>query len=116
MVELEQRPAALLANIFRGQRHMWSPVLRGARKRVTHHAENILCQIRNGARAFSPELVSLILETVDAVKASCRDESRRITLAGSSMRISLRYRFAGLAPLTEQRAVVKPLSKARFRF
>ena len=74
MVELERCPtdALLLASIFRTIHtikdtcgflgfHML--------ERVTHHAENILSQVRDGERKLSPELVSLILETVDAVKA-----------------------------------------------
>jgi len=36
---------------------------------ITHHAETILGQVRNSERDLTPELVTLILETVDAVKA-----------------------------------------------
>jgi two-component system, chemotaxis family, sensor kinase CheA len=35
---------------------------------ISHHAENILSQLREGVCALTPELVSLILETVDAIK------------------------------------------------
>src|ERR1039458_10048469 len=35
---------------------------------VTHLAENILSQLRDGKRQLTPELVTLILETVDVVK------------------------------------------------
>jgi two-component system, chemotaxis family, sensor kinase CheA len=74
MVELEQRPdnASLLASIFRTIHtikgtcgFLGFTVL----ERITHHAENILSQVRNGDRELTLELVSLILETVDAVKA-----------------------------------------------
>lgn len=73
MVELEQRPgdAVLLASIFRTIHtikgtcgFLGFTVL----ERITHHAENILGQVRNGERDLTPELVSLILETVDAIK------------------------------------------------
>src|SRR5271168_4054047 len=74
MVELEQRPgdAPLLASIFRTIH-----TIKGTcgflgfstLERITHHAENILSQVRNGDRELTPELVSLTLETVDAVKA-----------------------------------------------
>ena len=73
MVELEQRPtdADLLASIFRTIHtikgtcgFLGFSVL----ERITHHAENILSQVRNGERGLTQELVSLILETVDAIK------------------------------------------------
>ena len=73
MVELEQRPADadLLAGIFRTIHtikgtcgFLGFSVL----ERITHHAENILSQVRNGERTLTQELVSLILETVDAIK------------------------------------------------
>jgi two-component system chemotaxis sensor kinase CheA len=73
MVELEQRPkdAVLLASIFRTIH-----TIKGTcgflgfhvLEHITHHAENILSQVRNGDRDLTPELVSLILETVDCVK------------------------------------------------
>jgi len=74
MVELEQRPAdsVLLASIFRTIHtikgtcgFLGFSVL----ERITHQAENILSQVRNGERDLTQELVSLILETVDAIKA-----------------------------------------------
>jgi len=36
---------------------------------VTHITENILSQVREGQRDLTPELISLVLEAVDAVKA-----------------------------------------------
>src|ERR1700759_1578583 len=73
MVEIEQRPgdATLLASIFRTIH-----TIKGTcgflgfstLERITHQAENILSQVRNGERELTADLVSLILETVDAVK------------------------------------------------
>ena len=73
LVELEQRPgdAVLLASIFRTIH-----TIKGTcgflnfrtLERITHHAESILSQVRNGERELTPELVSLTLQTVDAVK------------------------------------------------
>jgi two-component system chemotaxis sensor kinase CheA len=73
LVELEKRPQdrALLANIFRtfhslkgtsgffGFSHL---------EKVTHQAENVLSQLRDGKRILTPALVTLILESVDAVR------------------------------------------------
>ena len=74
MVELEKRPqdTALLASIFRTIH-----TIKGTcgflgfttLEAVTHLTENILNQLRNGERVLTPELASLILEAVDAVKA-----------------------------------------------
>jgi two-component system, chemotaxis family, sensor kinase CheA len=73
MVQLEQRPtdSDLLASIFRTIHTIKGTcgflgfnVLEG----ITHHAENILSQVRNGERELTQHLVSLILETVDAIK------------------------------------------------
>ncbi len=73
IVELEQCPddPRLLAGIFRTIH-----TIKGTcgflsfsnLESVTHIAENILSQLRNGERSLTPELTSLILQTVDAVK------------------------------------------------
>jgi len=73
MVQLEQRPkdATLLASIFRSIHTLkgtcgflgFSTI-----EAITHHAETILGQVREGERELTPDLVSIILETVDAVK------------------------------------------------
>jgi len=73
MVELEKRPqdAALLGSIFRTIHTIKGTcgfLGFGTLEAVTHLAENILNQLRSGERALTPELVSLILEAVDAVK------------------------------------------------
>ncbi len=41
----------------------------GVLERITHQAENILSQVRNAERVLNEELVSLVLETVDAIKS-----------------------------------------------
>jgi two-component system chemotaxis sensor kinase CheA len=73
LVELEKRPrdAALLASIFRTIHTIKGtcgflafPTL----ERVSHHAESLLSQLRGGERELTPALVSIILETVDAVR------------------------------------------------
>jgi two-component system chemotaxis sensor kinase CheA len=71
LVELERRPkdAALLGSIFRTFH-----TIKGAcgflafstLEKITHQAESLLCQLRDGQRELEPVLVSLILETVDA--------------------------------------------------
>ena len=73
LVELEKRPqdAALLGNIFRTIH-----TIKGAcgflafttLEGITHQAESLLSQLRDGKRKLTPELVSLILETVDATR------------------------------------------------
>ena len=70
MVELEQRPGdeELLASVFRTIHTIKGTCgflgftrLEG----ITHLAENILTQVRNRERDLTPELVSVVLETVD---------------------------------------------------
>jgi two-component system chemotaxis sensor kinase CheA len=73
IVELEERPrdAELLASVFRTMH-----TLKGtcgflgfsAMEQVSHHAENILSQVRSGVRLLEPGLVSLILEAVDMIR------------------------------------------------
>ena len=73
LVEIEKRPkdAALLASIFRTIH-----TIKGTcgflgfttLERITHQAETILSQLRDGGRELNPALVSLILETVDATR------------------------------------------------
>ena len=73
LVELEKRPgdAALLGSIFRTIH-----TIKGAcgflafstLEKITHQAESLLSQLRDGKRELTPALVSLILETVDATR------------------------------------------------
>jgi two-component system chemotaxis sensor kinase CheA len=72
-VELEKHPkdAALLASIFRTIH-----TIKGTcgflgfstLEKITHQAESILSQVRDGERELSRPLVSLIFETVDAIR------------------------------------------------
>ncbi len=74
VVLLEQRPkdAKLIASVFRtfhtikGTCGFFGFGILGA---VTHIAENILDQVRSNQRELTPKLTSLILQTVDAIKA-----------------------------------------------
>jgi two-component system chemotaxis sensor kinase CheA len=74
LVELEERPedATLLADVFRtvhtikGTSGFFGFDKLGG---ITHVAENILSQLRDRLRELTPEMASLILESVDAVKA-----------------------------------------------
>jgi two-component system chemotaxis sensor kinase CheA len=74
LVELERRPddSNLIGSIFRtihtikGTSGFFGFSILGS---ITHIAENILSQIRDRERMLTPELASLILETVDGVKA-----------------------------------------------
>jgi two-component system, chemotaxis family, sensor kinase CheA len=73
LVELEKRPrdTALLASIFRTIH-----TIKGTcgffgystLERITHEAETLLSQLRDGKRKLTPPLISLILETVDATR------------------------------------------------
>jgi two-component system chemotaxis sensor kinase CheA len=73
LVELEKRPGDtnLLSSIFRTIH-----TIKGAcgflafsvLEAITHQAETLLSQLRDGRRPLTPGLVSLILETVDATR------------------------------------------------
>src|SRR5271170_6059363 len=73
LVELEKHPhdADLLSSIFRTIH-----TIKGAcgflafsvLEAITHQAETLLSQLRDGHRELNPALVSLILETVDATR------------------------------------------------
>ncbi len=72
-IELEQRPEdnALLSSVFRTIHTIKGTggVLGfGILEAITHRAENILSQLREGERRLTPELTTLLLETVDIVK------------------------------------------------
>lgn len=73
LVELEQRPqdAALLASIFRTIHTIKGTCgffAFSTLERITHEAETLLSQLRDGKRKLTPSLISLILETVDATR------------------------------------------------
>lgn len=73
IVELESHPTDpdLLASIFRTIHSIKGTcgfLAFSTLESITHVAENILSQLRNGERSLTPELTSLILETMDAIK------------------------------------------------
>src|ERR1700728_2387712 len=72
-VELEKRPkdAALLASVFRTIHTIKGTcgfLAFTTLETITHQAESILSQVRDGKRELSRSLVSLIFETVDAIR------------------------------------------------
>ncbi len=73
LVELEKHPqdAGLLASIFRTIHTIKGTcgfLAFTTLEKITHQAENLLSQLRDGKRALTPQLVSLVLETVDATR------------------------------------------------
>jgi two-component system chemotaxis sensor kinase CheA len=73
LVELEKRPkdAALLGSIFRTIHTIKGTcgfLAFETLESITHKAESLLSQLRDGKRELTPELVSLILETVDVTR------------------------------------------------
>ena len=72
-VELEQRPEDrdLLGSVFRTIHTIKGTcgfLAFGTLEAITHRAENILSQLRDGERRLSPAITTLLLQTVDAVK------------------------------------------------
>ncbi|MBS1834437.1 MAG: chemotaxis protein CheW [Acidobacteria bacterium] len=77
MVEIERNPedAELLASIFRTIHTIKGTcgfLGFGLLEGITHTAESILSQCRNGERPLSPGVVSVVLETVDATRTILR--------------------------------------------
>jgi two-component system, chemotaxis family, sensor kinase CheA len=73
LVELEKRPqdTALLASIFRTIHTIKGTCgffAFSTLERITHQAESLLSQLRDGRRELTAPLISLILETVDATR------------------------------------------------
>jgi two-component system chemotaxis sensor kinase CheA len=73
IVELEKHPkdAALLASVFRTIHTIKGTCgffAFSTLETITHQAENLLSQLRDGRRDLTPSLVSLVLETVDATR------------------------------------------------
>ena len=89
MVRIEQAPGdqQILASIFRTIH-----TIKGTcgflgfanMERIAHHAETILGQIREGQRTLTAEIVSLVLETVDAVKAELKTVEQTGSESGDS--------------------------------
>jgi two-component system chemotaxis sensor kinase CheA len=106
IVELEQHPEApqLIASVFRTMHTVKGTcgffgfsILCG----LTHITENILEQVREKIRPATPELISLILEAVDAVR-TVLGEIELIGVEGEDIHSDLRRRleeaFAAAAP------------------
>src|ERR1700690_2780968 len=73
LVELEKNPqdTALLASIFRTIHTIKGTCgffAFSTLEKITHQAESLLSQLRDGKRELTPPLISLILETVDATR------------------------------------------------
>jgi two-component system chemotaxis sensor kinase CheA len=73
LVELEKHPKdrALLASIFRTMHTIKGTcgfLAFSTLEAISHQAESLLSQLRDGQRELTPSLVSLILETVDATR------------------------------------------------
>lgn len=73
LVELEKHPtdSALLSSVFRTFHTIKGScgfLAYAHLEQLTHQAENLLSQLRDGKRKLSSDLVSLILETVDATR------------------------------------------------
>jgi two-component system, chemotaxis family, sensor kinase CheA len=74
LVELEKHPKdqALLASVFRAFHTIKGTcgfLAFSKLERITHQAESLLSQLRDGQRELSPDLISLLLETIDATRA-----------------------------------------------
>jgi two-component system chemotaxis sensor kinase CheA len=73
LVVLEKQPedAALLASVFRTIHTIKGTCgffAFSTLERISHEAETLLSQLRDGKRKLTPSLISLILETVDATR------------------------------------------------
>jgi two-component system chemotaxis sensor kinase CheA len=110
LVELEKHPhdAELLSSIFRTIH-----TIKGAcgflafsvLEAITHQAETLLSQLRDGQRELTPALVSLILETVDAtrkvlaaIEATGKEGSESFAELTERLRIAAQLRGEGEQP------------------
>jgi two-component system chemotaxis sensor kinase CheA len=110
LVELEKHPGdtALLGSIFRTIH-----TIKGAcgflafttLEKITHQAESLLSQLRDGKRELTPALVSLILETVDAtrkvlasIEASGKEGPLRFEDLTERLRLAAQLPVAGEKP------------------
>ena len=119
LVELEKHPGdvALLSSIFRTIH-----TIKGAcgflafstLEGITHKAESLLSQLRDGKRELTPALVSLILETVDATRkvlASIEATGKEGTVRFDDLTERLRA-AAQLDVIPEKQPVPKPAASA----
>jgi two-component system chemotaxis sensor kinase CheA len=125
IVELEKHPkhAPLLASIFRtihtikGSCGFLSFTIL---EKITHQAESILSQLRDGKRDLNPQVVSLILETVDAIRkmlASIEATGREGSDSFDDLTDRLRDEARGSIsiesePIPEARVVKQPSKEA----
>ncbi len=127
LVELELRPqdTALLASIFRTIHTIKGTCgffAFSTLERITHEAENLLSQLRDGKRKLTMKLTSLILETVDAtrkvlaaIEASgeegverFEDLAARLRLAAASPAEEDESSASGHAPVAESQILTAP--------
>ncbi len=112
IVELEKNPAdeQLIASVFRtihtikGTCGFFGFEILGS---ITHVAENILGQVREKQRPLTPEIISLILQTVDVLKFILanieeRGEEGEDVYQDLRQRLDDAYRFR-LAPISRRR-------------
>jgi two-component system chemotaxis sensor kinase CheA len=114
MVLLEQRPkdATLLASIFRVIHTLKGTcgfLSFSTIEGITHHAETILGHVRAGERDLTPELVTLVLETVDAVKAELTSIERTNKESGAKYEALVR-RLERAAELRPVAATTQPVA------
>ncbi len=110
LVELEKHPqdADLLSSIFRTIH-----TIKGAcgflafsiLEAITHQAETLLSQLRDGKRELTPALVSLVLETVDAtrkvlaaIETSGKEGPERFADLTERLRVAAQLTVAGEDP------------------
>lgn len=110
LVELEKHPkdAALLGSIFRTIHTIKGTCgffAFSTLEQITHEAENLLCQLRDGRRDLDPTLISLILETVDAtrkvlasIEASGKEGSDHYEELTARLKVAARGKRVGEAP------------------
>jgi two-component system chemotaxis sensor kinase CheA len=120
LVELEKYPkdTALLASIFRTIH-----TIKGAcgflafttLEKITHQAESLLSQLRDGKRELNPALVSLILETVDAtrkvlasIEASGKEGPLRFEDLTERLRLAAQLPAAGEKPAAPAQPAAVP--------
>ncbi len=105
MVELERRSTdpQLLASIFRTFHTIKGTCgFLGFSKleALTHEAETLLCQLRSGEKKVTPELVSMILEVIDATRVMLASiEATGEEGAANYQHLTIRLREAALADL-----------------
>lgn len=118
LIELEKHPKdkALLSSIFRTIHTIKGAcgflsfsILEG----ITHQAETLLSQLRDGKRELTPALVSLILETVDATrKVLAEIEATGREGASQFEDLTGRLRASAQLPAPEAKSEASPVASA----